>query len=279
LTEGVTATRFKAGVWFVGEDRDTAFDGSSEVDNPLRERTRILLPLATFDVRLTDRIGVQVAATIPDVTRTAVIERPAGPFNYRENFRGLGDTSALGWYRLNPIRRWYPLLNFGVSLPTGRTEAPRFRPELDDGSLVPLSRLQRGSGTVDPVFGASLTRQREPWTHFASVAARTPFYENKHGLRTGASFEINAGAARAVWTHRLAFFGRLGWLHRQQDVFRGTPVLVGGGDWLYATPGVGILAGKGLNVQAEVKLPIYRSLANKQLDSSAVFQVGVSRGF
>ena len=64
MTEGVTATRFKAGVWFVGEDRDTAFDGSSEVDNPLRERTRILLPLATFDVRLTDRIGVQVAATI-----------------------------------------------------------------------------------------------------------------------------------------------------------------------------------------------------------------------
>src|SRR5687767_14417457 len=174
--------RFKVGGWLVGEDRDTAFDGSSEVDNPLRERTRILLPLATFDVRLTDRIGVQVAATIPDVTRTAVIERPAGPFNYRENFRGLGDTSALGWYRLNPIRRWYPLLNFGVSLPTGRTEAPRFRPELDDGSLVPMSRLQRGSGTIDPVFGASLTRQREPWTHFASVAARTPFYENRHGL-------------------------------------------------------------------------------------------------
>ena len=56
-------------------------------------------------------------------------------------------------------------------------------------------------------------------------------------------------------------------------------MLVGGGHWLYATPGVGILAGKGLNVQAEVKLPIYRSLGNKQLDSSAVFQIGVSRGF
>ena len=77
----------------------------------------------------------------------------------------------------------------------------------------------------------------------------------------------------------VALFGRLGWLHRQQDVFRGTPVLVGGGNWLYATPGVGILAGKGLNVQAEVKLPVYRSLANKQLDSSAIFQLGVSRAF
>ncbi len=37
--------------------------------------------------------------------------------------------------------------------------------------------------------------------------------------------------------------------------------------------------GKGINVQAEVKLPIYRSLANKQLDSRAAFQFGISRAF
>jgi hypothetical protein len=271
--------RFKVGAWLVGEDRDTAFDASTEVESPLRGRTRILLPLVTFDVRLSDRLGAQFAATAPDVTRTAIIGTPSGELRYRGNFRGVGDTSVLGWYRLKPIRRWYPMLNFGTSLPTGRTEAPRFRPELDEGSLVPISRLQRGSGTVDPVFGASLTKTREPWTHFASIAARTPLYENRYGLRTGASFEINAGAARAVRTHRVAVFGRIGWLHRQQDIFRGTPVLVGGGNWLYATPGIGILAGKGLNVQAEVKLPVYRSLANKQLDSSVVFQLGISRNF
>jgi hypothetical protein len=279
LTEGVTTGRFKIGAWLVGEHRDTAFDGSSEVDNPLRERTRILLPFVTFDLRMSDRMGVQLAGTIPAVTRTAVLDTSSGHLNYRESFRGFGDTSARAWYRLNPIGRWYPLLNVGVSLPTGRTETPRFHPQLDNGSLVPMSRLQRGSGTWDPVFGASFTRNREPWTHFASVAARTPIYDNRHGLRTGASFEINSGGARFIGTHRVALFGRIGWLHRQQDVFRGTRVLVGGGDWLYATPGVAILAGKGLNVQAEVKVPIYRSLANTQLDSSAIFQVGVSRAF
>ena len=56
-------------------------------------------------------------------------------------------------------------------------------------------------------------------------------------------------------------------------------VLVGGGNWLYATPGIAILAGRGLNVQAEVKLPVYRSLANTQLDFSAILQIGVSRSF
>ena len=275
----MTTERFKLGAWYMTEDRDKAYDGSSEVDNPMRERTRIRVPLVTFDVRVTRRFGVQLAATMPDVTRTAVIPRPTGAVNFRENFSGIGDTSLLGWYRLTHVRRWFPLVNFGVSLPTGKTERPRFRPELENGNLVPMSRLQRGSGTMDPVFGASLNKGIDPWTLFASVAARTPFSENTDGLRTGASMEVNTGVARYAGTHKIGVFGRLGWLHRRQDVFRGTPVLVGGGNWLYATPGIGVLVGKGINVQAEVKLPLYRSLSNKQLDSSAVFQFGVSRAF
>ena len=78
---------------------------------------------------------------------------------------------------------------------------------------------------------------------------------------------------------KIGVFGRASWLHRRQDTFRGTPVLVGGGNWIYITPGVGVLVGKGVNVQAEVKVPLYRSLSNKQLDSRAVFQLGVSRAF
>jgi hypothetical protein len=279
LTEGVTGSRFKLGAWLVAEDRDDAYDGSTQVENPHRERTRIRVPLLTIDLRITDRFGVQAAATIPDVTRTAAIPRPTGTFNFRETFSGLGDTSVLGWYRLRPVRRWNVVVNVGASLPTGKTERPRFQQELQDGSLVPTSRLQRGSGTFDPLFGASVDRRFQPFTVFASVAARAPLYENGEGLRTGASSEINGGVAREVGTHRVTAFGRLAWLHRQQDVFRGTPVLVGGGNWLYATPGVAVQVGKGINVQAEVKLPIHRSLANKQLDSPAIFQLGVSRAF
>ena len=271
--------RFKLGAWLVTEDRDKAFDGSAEVENVMSERTQVTVPLVTLDVRVTPRFGVQLAATVPDVTRTAVIPRPTGAVNFKETFSGIGDTSLLGWYRLARVRRWFPLVNFGVSLPSGKTERPRFRPELQNGNLVPMSRLQRGSGTADPIFGASLNKGADPWTFFTSIAARTPLYENKEGLRTGASMELNTGVARYAGTHRVGVFARLGWLNRKQDVFRGTPVLVGGGNWLYATPGIGILVGKGVNVQAEVKLPLYRSLANKQLDSSAVFQFGVSRAF
>ena len=54
---------------------------------------------------------------------------------------------------------------------------------------------------------------------------------------------------------------------------------MGGGNWLYVTPGAAVQVGGGVNVQVEVKLPVYRALANKQLDSHAVFQLGVSRAF
>ena len=245
----------------------------------MRERTRILIPLVTFSVVINSRFGVQAAANIPDVTRTAVVPRSTGALEFSESFSGLGDISVLGWYRLKAVKRWTPLLNVGVSLPTGRTEQPRFRPELQDGNLVPLSRLQRGSGTVDPILALNLTWGNDPWTRFVSVAARTPLYENSDGLRTGAVTEISAGAARYTRIRKIGIFGRASWLHREQDVFRGTPVLVGGGDWIYLTPGIGVLVGKGVNVQAEVKLPLYRSLANKQLDSRAVYQIGVSRAF
>jgi hypothetical protein len=165
------------------------------VENPHQERTRILVPLVTFDLRVTQQFGIQAAASIPDVTRTAVIPRSTDTVNFSETFVGLGDTSILGWYRLRPIRRWYVIVNFGGSLPTGKTEQPRFRPELDDGSLVPTSRLQRGTGTFDPVFGASATRASPPLTVFGGLAARTPIYENSDGLRTGAASEVNRGVA------------------------------------------------------------------------------------
>jgi hypothetical protein len=103
--------------------------------------------------------------------------------------------------------------------------------------------------------------------------------QNADGLRVGVSSELGTGWAHEVITHRIMGYGRIGWLHREQDVFRGTPVLVGGGEWLYVTPGVGVLVGHGLNVQADVKLPLYRHLANRQLDSHAIFELGVSRQF
>ena len=263
----------------MAEDRTTVYEDSHRLDNPLQERTTIRVPLATMDVSFTPRFGVQGAVTVPDVTRSAVVSRNGAPVNFRETFSGLGDSSLLAWYRFRPIHRWGIVANGGVSLPTGHTERPRFRSELADGSFVPLSRLQRGTGTVDPIFGVNVSRMVEPLTIFASVAARIPVAENSYGLRTGASWEASGGLASEIGTHRVSGYARLGWLHREQDVFEGRRVLVGGGDWFYLTPGAAVRFAPKATFQAEIKLPIYRAVSNRQLDSRAVFQIGVSRAF
>lgn len=65
MTEGVVGSRAKVGVWLVTEDRDKAFVGTEDAANPLQEKTTIRVPLLTFDIRLTERLGVQAAATFP----------------------------------------------------------------------------------------------------------------------------------------------------------------------------------------------------------------------
>jgi hypothetical protein len=271
--------RLRVSTWVISERRDTVYDGSSRQWNPLEERTSITVPLITVDFRLTPRFGLQGATTVPLIARTGVVQRPTGPSSFRDEVRGLGDTIVGAWYRGGSPSRWTWTLNGGLSIPTGSTRAPLFRDELENGSLVPLSRLQRGSGTWDPIVGAAVAHPVAGGRWINSLTARVPIASNDDGLQTGASWEVASAWAHTVRTSRIMAYGRLDWLHRQQDSFNGIPVLVGGGNWFYLSPGAAVMVGKGVNLQAEVKIPVHRRLANRQLDSRAIFQFGLSRAF
>lgn len=279
MSDGFMPGRWRLATWIVSEQRDRVYDGSTREDNPLAERTTITVPLVSVDYRLTAKLGLQATTAVPLIARTGVVNRASGPTSFRDEVRGVGDTVVGAWYRSGSPSRWSWTINGGLSVPTGATRAPRFRDDLQDDSLVPLSRLQRGSGTWDPVVGFVVERPVLGGRWVTSVAARTPISENADGLRTGASWELGSGWAHTVRTHKVMAYARLDWLHREQDAFKGTPVLVGGGDWLYATPGIAVMVGKGVNVQADVKIPVRRQLANRQLDSRAIFQFGISRSF
>ena len=279
MSDGFMPGRLRVATWVVSESRDRVYDGSNREDNPLDERTEITVPIVSVDYRITPKLGVQASTAVPLIARTGTVQRASGSTAFRDEVRGLGDTVVGAWYRDGSPSRWSWTLNGGVSVPTGATRRPRFREELSQGSLVPMSRLQRGSGTWDPVVGLAAEHPVAGGRWVTSLAARLPFATNADGLRTGASWELGSGWAHTVGTHKVMAYGRVDWLHREQDEFNGTPVLVGGGDWLYATPGVAVMVGMGINVQADVKLPLYRNLANRQLDSRAIFQIGVSRSF
>lgn len=278
MSDGSMPGRFRVATWIVSERRNIVYNGSAKESNPLDEQTAITVPLLSFDVRLTPRLGLQFTGAVPLIVRTGVVPRPAGAIEFRDEVRGLGDTTAGVWYRRSR-GGWNWTINGGISIPTGSTRKPRFRPELEAGSLVPMSRLQRGSGTWDPLFGLVVEHPIAGGRWVNSLATRTPLAQNDDGLRVGAAWEWSSGWARTLGTHKAMAYGRFDWLHRQQDAFNGTPVLVGGGDWLYASPGIAVVIAKNINVQAEVKLPLYRQLRNRQLDSQAIFQIGIARTF
>jgi hypothetical protein len=279
MSDGVMPGRLRVATWVVTERRDRVYEGSTQGSNPLGERTAITVPIISVDYRMTPRLGLQVSTAVPMIARTGVVQSAGEAFAFRDEVRGLGDTVAAMWYRGGSPGRWAWTVNGGMSMPTGSTRQPRFRAALDEGSLVPLSRLQSGSGTWDPVVGIAVERPAAGGRWVTSLAARAPVAENAHGLRIGASWELGSGWAHTVRTHKVMAFSRLDWLHREQDVFRGTPVLVGGGNWIYLTPGIAVMVGKGVNVQADLKIPVFRDLANRQLDSRAIFQFGISRSF
>ena len=154
MSDGPMIGRFRVSTFVFSERRDTVYDGSRPDANPLEERTAITVPIVSLDFRVTPRFGVQASTAIPLIARTGTVQRPTGDVPFSDDVRGLGDTIVGGWYRGGSPTKWSWTLNGGLSLPTGQTRAPRFRSELDDDSLVPLSRLQRGSGTVDPSWGS-----------------------------------------------------------------------------------------------------------------------------
>src|SRR5688500_8317355 len=118
MLDGSMPTRFRVGTWVVSERRDRVYDGSTREDNPLEEQTAIDVPIASIDARLTQRLGLQFATAIPLVVRTGTVQRQSGPFGFRDEVRGLGDTTAGAWYRRSQ-RGWTWTANAGVSMPTG----------------------------------------------------------------------------------------------------------------------------------------------------------------
>lgn len=163
----------------------------------------------------------------------------------------------------------------GVSVPTGDVKKP-------DPAIVrrdfSVSNLQTGTGTFDPVLQARVDLPHGRWTFFSEASAIAPLYENRHDYRTATTLAFSVGAERALGAGlhaRLsATFQRVG-----TDEFRGDDVGVGGGKWIYVTPGLAWDVSESVTVDAGVRLTAMRDADTKIVDSRAAFQLGVTVRF
>src|SRR5262245_6661579 len=106
MSDGPMLGRFRLSTWLIAEDRNTVYNGTQEEENPLSEETSIAVPMVSVDYRVTERFGLQALTVVPFIARTGVVQLPSGPFSFRDEIRGLGDTVAGAWYRGGSPMRW-----------------------------------------------------------------------------------------------------------------------------------------------------------------------------
>jgi len=293
------------------EVKDETFDGRDEVVNDFDENLRTNRVSLELKYGLTDDWTASLTLHFP---RFQYRLKPPGGERSEETFRGPGDTSlvfgrrfALGEEerddpeeeplppsllddRGEPLLPWDGTLpralpveapSFtvwaGVSVPTGDPEEPDPAVATED---VSVANLQTGTGTWDPLVklrfdDAGAVAGRDDVRLWAEAAVRWPLYENEFDYRTGRSLGVTAGAetdlAPGLRANLAATF-----LRNERDEIDGERVAVGGGKWIYLTPGLAYDLSDRLTVEASVRLTAWRDTETKLTDADAAFQVALT---
>jgi hypothetical protein len=90
---------------------------------------------------------------------------------------------------------WSAGVRAGVTIPLGRTEPDPFA--LGDAGLA-HEHLQFGTGTFDPLLGASVSRRAGRLVLSASTLARWTVATNTHGYRAGDRWSASVAASRPL---------------------------------------------------------------------------------
>jgi hypothetical protein len=129
-----------------------------------------------------------------DLDRRPIV-LPGGDIHHRnETLAGPGDPWVMG-VAGRRLGHWSAALRAGITVPLGRTEENPFA--LGRRGL-PHQHVQFGTGTWDPLLGASLGRRLGTVMATASVIARLPVATNGHGYHAGRRVQMSTTAERRI---------------------------------------------------------------------------------
>lgn len=225
------------------------------------------LEAVSFLRHVTTRIDFEDAQRRP-------ITLPGGDIHHRDQtLVGAGDPWLLGVIG-RPLGGWAAAARLGVTLPLGRTEENPF--ELGRRGL-PHQHIQFGTGTFDPLLGASAGRRFGATAITAGAILRLPRYANGHGYRAGTRLGAALGLDRGLggrWRGQAGLdFGRESaeaWDGRIEEEGN-----LGRSDLLAS---VGIAHPLGARVLVlTLKLPVRTRSSGVQIDYPALLVLGWSR--
>lgn len=215
-----------------------------------------------------------------------------GGHSHTHMVEGVGDTEVSGLYSIYNSNNNKAHLNIGLSLPTGSIDKT-FSNHHNVVYNLPYN-MQFGSGTFDPVLGATYTGKAKGWSWGAQTINYIRFGKNDNGYHQGNKYTATAWTARSLTDYAslsMRIEGEV--LENVSGRDRTLPIttIVGADpdlqarEQIFANLGLNLMTGKNLGIlaghrfAAEVGLPVYRHYSGPQTEADYRFTLGWQKAF
>lgn len=235
--------------------------------------------LGTVDYTFNQDWGVNVLAPIVDRQHEHIHNHGGGQIPESWDFTELGDVRVMARRRLSTTENAQAPsvattgVNFGLKLPTGKTDVRNGEGELAERTLQP------GSGTTDAVLGAygstHLPTRNLSW--FVQGLVQLPLAPHD-AYRPGNRLTLDTGA-RYDMGDKIGLLLQLNALLKGRDRGAQAEPDDTGGTFLFLSPGVSYAFTQQLQAYAFVQLPVYQNVNGVQLVPRYALAMGVNARF
>jgi hypothetical protein len=117
---------------------------------------------------------------------------------FKQKSSGLGDIKLIGLYQLRSKYKKAFHLNIGVSIPTGSVTQSSTNPMSTSTEVRQPYIMQLGSGSVDPIIGATYLVQKAKWSYGLQSINTLRIFENSEGYRQSSQLLVNFWHSRKI---------------------------------------------------------------------------------
>ena len=234
--------------------------------------------VTTIDRTLGADWGVSVVVPVVNREHYHIHNHMGAQLDERWDFTALGDVRVLARRRLATSEDQEPsvgaaALNFGLKLPTGKTDVKN-----PDGDPAERS-LQPGSGTTDLLLGATYSRLRPTrnLSTFVQGLIQLPLH-SKDEYKPGNRISLDAGLRYGVG-EQLGLLLQANALWRGRDRGAEAEPEDTGGTSVFLSPGLSYGVGKSLNVYGFFQVPLYQYVNGVQLTAKRAYTIGATLRF
>lgn len=232
--------------------------------------------LASLDYTFNADWGINLS--LPIVKRQHLHVETATQEPETWDFSRLGDARVLGRYRIGTYESAGHSLgtlgvNFGLKLPTGRTDMQNAGGEQAERPLQP------GSGTTDALLGGYYAKvlPLKDLSWFAQGLLQLPL-NSRDGFKPGRRISLDAGL-RYDASDRVGLILQVNALRRSRDSGDNAEPEDSGGSSIHLSPGVSFEAAKDVRIYGFLQAPLYQYVNGVQLVSRRATVIGLSTRF